>query len=87
MRARSSDPSTKDMKKKLNVQRRGAMKELRKDAVFMSRVRESERTKVDKERMESERKFYKELNAFEQDWKSGGQGGMNPHLKKKKRQK
>lgn len=83
--SRSSDPDMKEMKKKLNREKRGAMKELRKDAVFMSRVRQSEKNKVDKERLESEKRFYKELNAFEQDMKSGGQKGMNPHLKKKKR--
>lgn len=39
---------------------------------------------VDAERMDSQRKFYSELQSFESDMRSGGQSGMNPHLKKKK---
>lgn len=40
---------------------------------------------MDAERMASERAFYAELQRQEADMKSGGQGGMNPHLKKKKK--
>lgn len=39
---------------------------------------------VDAERMENQRRFYSELQSFESDMRSGGQRGMNPHLKKKK---
>ncbi|GMH41342.1 hypothetical protein BSKO_09252 [Bryopsis sp. KO-2023] len=75
------------LKKKVDRERRGAMKELRKDAVFMSRVRDVEKERLDKERAESEKRFYKELRAFEDDMKSGGQKGMNPHLKTRRRGK
>lgn len=64
----------------------GAMRELRKDATFMAGVRDKEKATVDSERMTSQRKFYSELESQEADFKSGGQGGgMNSHLKKKKR--
>ncbi len=71
------------LKKLVNKERRGAIRELRKDAVFMSEQRDRERAQVDKERMASQKSFYAELQRQESDMKSGGQGGMNPHLKKK----
>ncbi len=40
-------------------------------------------SQVDKERMASQKAFYAELQRQESDMKSGGQAGMNPHLKKK----
>lgn len=63
----------------------GALRELRRDATFMADVRDTERAKVDAERMANQKRFYSELQAFESDMRSGGQGGLNPHLKKKKK--
>ncbi len=66
----------------------GAVRELRRDASFMAGARDTERAVVDAERAASQRRFYSELQRQEADLKSGGQGGMNPHLKKgKKRHK
>lgn len=63
----------------------GAIRELRRDAVFMAGERDREKAALDGERLESERRFYSELQRQEADLKSGGQAGMNPHLKKKKK--
>ena len=60
----------------------GALRELRKDAVFMSDERDRERKQLDSERMDSQRKFYSELQVQAADLNSGGQGGINVHLKK-----
>jgi nucleolar protein 14 len=46
--------------------------------------RDAEKAHVDAERLASERAFYSELQRFEADAKSGGQGGMHPHKKKRK---
>lgn len=62
----------------------GAVRELRRDAVFLADERDAERASVDAERLASERGFYAELQRQEADMRSGGQGGMNPHLRKKK---
>lgn len=47
--------------------------------------RDSEKARVDAERLASEKAFYHELQVQEADAKSGGQKGMNPHKKKGKR--
>ena len=47
-------------------------------------ARDASRAEVDAERLANERKFYAELQGQEADFKSGGQGGMNPHRKKKR---
>ena len=60
------------------------MRELRKDAAFMAVERDRQKGRVDAERLQSQRQFYAELQAQAADLKSGGQKGMNPHLKKKK---
>ncbi len=60
------------------------MRELRKDALFMAEERDRERGQVDAERMESQKKFYSELEAQQADLNSGGQKGLNGHLKKRK---
>jgi hypothetical protein len=60
----------------------GALRELRKDAAFMADARDRERALVDAERTESQRRFYSELQAQAADLNSGGQGGINIHLKK-----
>lgn len=51
----------------------------------MAEVRDRERSQVDAERMDSQRKFYSELQKQQADLNSGGQGGMNPHLKKRRK--
>lgn len=51
----------------------------------MAEARDRERAQVDAERLDSERRFYSELQKQEADLKSGGQGGLNPHLKKKRK--
>jgi nucleolar protein 14 len=61
------------------------MRELRRDGAFLAATRDRERAVVDAERMASQRAFYSELQAFEGDMRSGGQAGMNPHLKKAKK--
>lgn len=61
------------------------MRELRKDAAFMADARDRERSVVDAERMDSQKRFYAELQAQQADLNSGGQGGLNSHLKKKRR--
>lgn len=66
-------------------EKRGAMRELRRDAVFMARERDAERAVVDAERLDSQKRFYAELEGLDKDLRSGGQGGMNPHLKKRNR--
>jgi hypothetical protein len=48
--------------------------------------RDAEKSRVNAERLASERSFYSELQRQEADSKSGGQRGMNPHKKKKGRQ-
>ncbi|GIL50075.1 hypothetical protein Vafri_6396 [Volvox africanus] len=76
---------TRRLKRAIVKERRGAIRELRRDAVFMAEERDRETARVDAERLESERRFYSELQRQEADMRSGGQGGMNPHLKKKRR--
>ncbi|KAF5835653.1 nucleolar protein 14 [Dunaliella salina] len=73
------------LKRMVQKERRGALRELRKDATFMADVRDKEKAKVDTERMGNEKRFYNELQSFEANMRSGGQGGMNPHLKKRKK--
>lgn len=74
----------KTLKRQVVKERRGAMRELRRDAVFMARERDRERGVVDAERLANEKQFYAELQGLDKDLRSGGQGGMNPHLKKSK---
>lgn len=89
-KGRSYDPNRaraeeKRMKRELVRERRGAMRELRKDSAFMAVERDRERAVVDAERLESQKRFYTELQGQAADLRSGGQAGMNPHLKKKKK--
>lgn len=60
------------------------MRELRRDGAFLAAEREAEKSVVDGERLDSQRKFYAELQNQQSDLRSGGQGGMNPHLQNKK---
>ena len=48
----------------------------------MADTRDRERAQVDAERMDSQRRFYSELQTQAADLNSGGQGGINVHLKK-----
>ncbi|KXZ52129.1 hypothetical protein GPECTOR_10g758 [Gonium pectorale] len=73
------------LKRALVKERRGAIRELRRDAAFLAEERDAATAAVDAERMASERHFYAELQRQEADMRSGGQAGMNPHLKKKKK--
>lgn len=56
-------------------EKRGKMREMRKDSLFLSDQRDKEKAQVDKERMESQRSFYSILEKQASDLKSGGQGG------------
>jgi nucleolar protein 14 len=56
-------------------EKRGKMREMRKDSLFLSDQRDKEKAQVDKERMESQRSFYSILEKQAGDLKSGGQGG------------
>eukprot|EP00798_Chlamydomonas_sp_ICE-L_P032118 gene32118-16637_t len=76
---------TRKLKKQMRSEQRGAIRELRKDAAFMADTRDKERAVVDGERMDNQKRFYAELQAQAADIKSGGQAGMNPHLKNKKK--
>ena len=71
------------LKKMLISERRGAIRELRKDASYLGDQREAERRGDDKERKRDVRGNTAWLAKLEQDFRSGGQGG----LWKKKRNK
>lgn len=64
------------MKRQLNKERRGAMRELRKDAVFLSDEKEKEKAEARAERAGAYQKAMSFLQQQESDFKSGGQGGM-----------
>eukprot|EP00879_Flechtneria_rotunda_P020444 GHRR01021509.1.p1 GENE.GHRR01021509.1~~GHRR01021509.1.p1 ORF type:complete len:435 (+),score=172.73 GHRR01021509.1:746-2050(+) len=72
------------LQRQLVKEKRGAMRELRRDAAFMAAERDADKARVDAERLTSERAFYSELQMQEADAKSGGQRGMNPHKRKKR---
>ena len=74
----------KSARRELARERRGAAREMRRDGAFLASQRDADKAQVQRERLESERRFYSELQAFEGDMRSGGQGGMNQHRKKKK---
>ncbi len=63
----------------------GAIRELRRDAVFLASERDREKAQVDAERLDNQKRFYSELQMQEADMRSGGQKGLNPHLKKKRK--
>ena len=66
----------KRLKRQLNKERRGAMRELRKDAVFLSDEKEKEKAEARAERAGAYQKAMSFLQQQESDFKSGGQGGM-----------
>lgn len=74
----------KAARRELARERRGAAREMRRDGAFIAAQRDADKAQVQRERLESEKRFYSELQAFEGDMRSGGQGGMNKHRKKKK---
>lgn len=61
------------------------MRELRKDAVFLSDEKEKEKAQVQAERAGAYQKAVSFLQQQEADFKSGGQGGMWKKGKKGKR--
>lgn len=71
------------LKRMLTKERRGAMRELRKDAAFLG---EEHRKEKDAQRSELKRGLQKNtawLQKLESDFRSGGQGGMWKKKRKK----
>lgn len=59
-------------------------RELSRDAAFMGEVRRKEKDRKATARDKSAKRAMAFLEQQEADFKSGGQGGMNPHKKKQK---
>lgn len=59
-------------------------RELSRDAAFMGEVRRKEKDRTAAARDVKARRAISFLHQQEADFKSGGQGGMNPHKKKRK---
>ena len=70
-------------KKVAAKEKRGKMRETRKDALFISDQRDKEKAQVDRERMESQRSFYSILEKQSADIRSGGQSGGVKRKRKK----
>ena len=66
----------KRLKRQVNKEKRGAMRELRKDAVFLSDEKDKEKAQAKAERAGAYQKAMSFLQQQESDFKSGGQGGM-----------
>jgi nucleolar protein 14 len=64
------------LKRQLQKEKRGAMRELRKDAAFLGEAREADRAAERMERRAVLRGNLAFLERQEADFKSGGQGGM-----------
>lgn len=64
------------LKRKLAKEQRSAVRELRKDAVFLGDEVDKERDAQDQERKNTLRKNTAWLQRQEADFKSGGQGGL-----------
>ena len=64
------------LKRQLQKEKRGAMRELRKDAAFIGSVREAEAAAAKAERRAGLRANFAILEQQEADARSGGQGGM-----------
>lgn len=71
------------LKRQIRKEERGAIRELRKDAVFMAGVRDQEKHRLQTRLDNSAKRAMSFLQQQESDFKSGGQGGMW----KKKKQK
>lgn len=64
---------------------RAALKrELSRDAAFMGEVRRQEKERKANARDKKAKRAMAFLDQQEADFKSGGQGGMNPHKKNKR---
>lgn len=64
------------LNKQLKSERRGAIRELRKDATYLGEQRDFERDAEEKERKRNLRGNTAWIAKLEQDFRSGGQGGM-----------
>lgn len=71
------------LQKQLRKEERGAIRELRKDAVFMAGVRDQEKARLQARLDNSAKRAISFLQQQESDFKSGGQGGMWKKKKKK----
>ena len=71
------------LKRLVAKERRGAMRELRKDAAFLADVAETGKAAVRAERRGAVRRDTAWLQSLEADMKSGGQGGMWKKKRKK----
>lgn len=71
------------LQRALRKEERGAVRELRRDAAFMSVVRDKEKLGKQSELDASARKAISFLQSQESDFKSGGQGGLWKKKKKK----
>ena len=74
---------TRKLKRQLKNERRGAVRELRKDASYLGEQRDLERKSEERDRKRTLRGNNAWLSKLEQDLKSGGQGGMWKKGKKK----
>lgn len=77
----------KKLQRQVQKERRGAMRELRKDAVFLGAAREADMNAQKRERKANLRANFAFLERQEADFKSGGQGGMWKKGGKSKAQK
>lgn len=66
----------KKLRRQVQKEKRGAMRELRKDAVFLGAARDADAAAEKKERRTKLRANFAFLEGQEADFKSGGQGGM-----------
>ncbi len=64
------------LKRQLQKEKRGAMRELRKDAAFLGAAREADATAARLERRAVMRGNLAFMERQEADFRSGGQGGM-----------
>lgn len=71
------------LKRQIRKEERGAIRELRKDAVFMAGVRDEEKRRLQARLDNSAKRAISFLQQQESDFKSGGQGGMWKKKKKK----
>lgn len=61
-------------------------RELSRDAAFMGEVKRKEKARAANVRDQTQKCAIAFLQQQASDGKSGGQGGMNPHLKKKRQE-
>ena len=65
----------------------GVRREVARDAMFMGEVKRKEKDRASNARDKTQKKAIAFLQQQESDFKSGGQGGMNPHKAKKRKEK